>query len=227
MTEERELKLLVRALPATATQGRKVTVNNSDSGVVTTDATELTLDQNGEAHLTVRSQAQGSSIIRFTLADDEELTTTTLISVRDSASMTVSAPRSSRLNGITLYQGSEIQLTCATTGATILYTLNGACPCNVGSKSVYIYDAPIIITGDSIVIKAMAVANGMEDSPIVEFRYKGIPRPTDMEVVSRQAKEQSTPVAYYRLDGRRTEKPQRGLNIMRRRDGSVSKVVVK
>ena len=73
----------------------------------------------------------------------------------------------------------------------------------------------------------MAVANGMEDSPIVEFRYKGIPRPTDMEVVSRQAKEQSTPVAYYRLDGRRTEKPQRGLNIMRRRDGSVSKVVVK
>ena len=227
MTEERELKLLVRALPATAAQGRKVTVNNSDSGVVTTDATELTLDQNGEAHLTVRSQAQGSSIIRFTLADDEELTTTTLINVRDSASMTVSAPRSSRLNGITLYQGSEIQLTCATTGATILYTLNGACPCNVGSKSVYIYDAPIIITGDSIVIKAMAVANGMEDSPIVEFRYKGIPRPTDMEVVSRQAKEQSTPVAYYRLDGRRTEKPQRGLNIMRRRDGSVSKVVVK
>ena len=227
MAEDSELTLLLHALPATAAQGRKVNVNSSDSGVVTTDAAELTLDQNGEAHLTVRSQAQGSSIIRFTLADDEEVTTTTLINVRDSASMTVSAPRSSRLNGITLYQGSEIQLTCATAGATILYTLNGACPCNVGSKSVYIYDAPIIITGDSIVIKAMAVANGMEDSPIVEFRYKGIPRPTDMEVVSRQAKEQSTPVAYYRLDGRRTEKPQRGLNIMRRRDGSVSKVVVK
>ena len=227
MAEDSELTLLLHALPATAAQGRKVTVSSSDSGVVTTDAAELTLDQNGEAHLTIRSQAQGSSIIRFTLADDEELTTTTLINVRNSAAMTVSAPRSSRLNGITLYQGSEIQLTCATAGATILYTLNGSCPCDAGSKSVYVYDAPIVITGDSIVIKAMAVANGMEDSPVVEFRYKGIPRPTDIEVVSRQAKEQATPVAYYRLDGRRTEKPQRGLNIMRQHDGAVRKIVVK
>ncbi len=227
MQEGKEHTLLIKALPAQAAMGKKVMVTNSDSETVSHNATELTLDQNGEAQLSLQALTQGSSIIRFTLADNEELSTTTLVNVRDSASMTVSAPRSSRLNGITLYQGSEIQLTCATARATILYTLNGACPCDVGSKSVYIYDAPIIMTGDSIIIKAMAVVNGMEDSPVVEFRYKGVPRPTDIEVVSRQAKEQSTPVAYYRLDGRRTEKPQRGLNIMRHRNGSVSKVVVK
>ena len=36
-----------------------------------------------------------------------------------------------------------------------------------------------------------------------------------------------TPMAYYRMDGRRVEKPQRGLNIIRYPDGTVRKVIVK
>ena len=227
MSEDKELTIHVRALPATAAKGRKLTVSNSDNRVLTADYSELTLDQNGEAQLSVHSQAQGTSVVRFTMAD-EELTAATLITVRDPAQMEVKAPKSSRLNGITMYIGSEIRLTTATAGAKILYTLDGSCPCAPESGKVLTYDGPIILTGDSILIKAMAVAEGMEDSPVVTFRYKGIQRPTAIEAPT--ADEDSpadTPKMYFRLDGRRITRPERGINIERRENGRVHKVVIK
>ena len=227
MSEDKELTIHVRALPATAAKGRKLTVSNSDNRVLTADYSELTLDQNGEAQLSVHSQAQGTSVVRFTMAD-EELTTATLITVRDPAQMEVKAPKSSRLNGITMYIGSEIRLTTATAGAKILYTLDGSCPCAPESGKVLTYDGPIILTGDSILIKAMAVAPGMDDSPVVTFRYKGIQRPVSIEAPT--ADEDSpadTPKMYFRLDGRRITRPERGINIERYENGRVRKVTVK
>lgn len=225
--EGQERTLYIKATPAKAAQGKKVTVVSLSPDVVTLQKDALTLDQNGEAQLIVSALGQGSSAIRFTLAD-AELSTTTLVTVRDSASMQVKAPKSSRLNGITMYQGSEIRLTCSTAGARILYTLDGSCPCNTGSDKVLAYDGPIILTGDSIVIKAMAVANGMEDSPVVEFRYKGIQRPVSIEAPTADENPSgTTPKMYFRLDGRRITRPERGLNIERRENGQVRKVLVK
>ena len=75
------------------------------------------------------------------------------------------------MSGTEVYRGAQIKLTCATTGATILYTLDGSCPCDPQSASVFTYTGPILATDTELVIRAMAVANGIGESDVVEFRY--------------------------------------------------------
>ena len=220
LAENQEATILVKAVPAAAARGRKVKVTVSDAEVIGLpslgEGSEVGFDQNGEAKLSVKAEAQGTSVVRFTLTN-EELTTTTLITVRNPEQMQVAAPKASRLNGTTLYIGSEIRLTCATSGATILYTLDGTCPCDVGSKSVYTYNAPIVLTGDSIHIKAMAVAPGMEDSPVAEYSYKGIQRPDGIEAPTMPdgSPVGTEPVLFFRLNGQRITQPERGITIER------------
>lgn len=228
LAEDTETTLFVKALPAQAAKGKKLMIGISDEAVVTVSAKELTLDQNGEARLTLSSHATGSSAVRFTLKD-EDMATATLVNVRNTAQMQVSAPRSSRLNGVTLYKGTEIRLSCATGRATILYTLDGSCPCAPESGKVMTYTEPIVITGDSIVIKAMAVAPGMEDSPVVTFTYKGMDRPVGIEspTVPDDSAVGTEPLLYFRLNGQLLLKPERGINIVRQHDGSVRKIVTK
>lgn len=230
LAENQEATILVKAVPAAAARGRKVKVTVSDAEVIGLpslgEGSEVGFDQNGEAKLSVKAEAQGTSVVRFTLTN-EELTTTTLITVRNPEQMQVAAPKASRINGTTLYIGSEIRLTCATSGATILYTLDGTCPCDVGSKSVYTYDAPIVLTGDSIHIKAMAVAPGMEDSPVAEYSYKGIQRPDGIEAPTMPdgSPVGTEPVLFFRLNGQRITQPERGITI--ERSGSQVKKVVR
>lgn len=230
--EGRELMLTVHALPAAAAKGKKLKVTTSDAEVINLhslgEGSEVGFDQNGEAKVALSALTQGTSIVRFTLANDEELTAATLITVRDSLKMQVAKPRSSRLNGITLYTGSEIRLSCKTSGATILYTLDGSCPCDPASGHVLTYSGPIILTGSELTIKAMATAPGMDDSPVVEFNYKGKERPTVIEAPA-LADEQpaKSPTLYFRLNGQRITQPERGITIVRHRDGTVHKVTVR
>lgn len=231
--EGRELMLTVHALPAAAAKGKKLKVTTSDAEVINLhslgEGSEVGFDQNGEAKVALSALTQGTSIVRFTLANDEELTAATLITVRDSLKMQVAKPRSSRLNGITLYTGSEIRLSCKTSGATILYTLDGSCPCDPASGHVLTYSGPIILTGSELTIKAMATAPGMDDSPVVEFTYKGKPRPVGIEApaVTGRPAGSNGPTLYFRLNGQRISQPRRGINIVRHRDGTVHKVTVR
>ena len=230
--EGRELMLTVHALPAAAAKGKKLKVTTSDAEVINLhslgEGSEVGFDQNGEAKVALSALTQGTSIVRFTLANDEEQTAATLITVRDSLKMQVAKPRSSRLNGITLYTGSEIRLNCKTSGATILYTLDGSCPCDPASGHVQTYSGPIILNGSELTIKAMATAPGMDDSPVVEFNYKGKERPTVIEAPA-LADEQpaKSPTLYFRLNGQRITQPERGITIVRHRDGTVHKVTVR
>ncbi len=229
LQEGKQATIVIQAVPAAAAKGKKVVVSSSDAEAVAVAQQETTLDSNGAATVALSAEAQGTSIVRFTLADEEELTTTTLVTVRDSAQMQVSAPRSSRLNGITLYIGSEIRLSCKTSGATILYTLDGSCPCAPESGKVLTYTGPIVMTGDTITIRAMAVAPGMDDSPVVEFSYKGIQRPSGIEAptVPNGSHVAEQPVLFFRLDGQRISRPEHGINIVRQSDGTVHKVTVR
>ena len=229
LADGKEGVIQIKAVPAQASKGKKVMVSNDDATIVGHGMSELTLDQNGEAQLDVQALTPGVNVLRFVLADDEDLSASTLVIVRDSAQMQVAAPRSSRLDGITMYIGSEIRLTCATIGARILYTLDGSCPCDTGNKSIYTYDGPIILTGDSIHIKAMAVAPGMEDSPVVEFTYKGIQRSDGIETPSVPDVSpvgETEPTLFYRLNGQRIARPERGITI-ERQGSKVKKVVTK
>ena len=233
LQEGKEQTLTVRAVPAAAAKGKKVKVTTSDAEVISLpslgEGSEVGFDQNGEAKVSLSALGEGSSIVRFTLADEDELTTTTLVTVRNQQQMQVSAPRSSKLNGVTLYIGSEIRLSSATGGATILYTLDGSCPCAPESGKVLTYTGPIVMSGERMTIKAMAVAPGMEDSPVVEFSYKGIQRPTAIEAptVSDDSPVGEQPKLFFRLNGQRITQPERGITIERQRNGTVQKVLVR
>ena len=62
--------------------------------------------------------------------------------------------------------GTEVTLTCATAGATILYTTDGTTP----SESSSIYNGAIAITS-AVTINAIAVKDGMDASAMLTAAY--------------------------------------------------------
>ena len=220
LSEDGEYTITVRILPAEAAKGKTITAT-----ALTDDVVAITPNGNGAFALTALSL--GQSAVRFSLTDDADITATTLVTVRDAALMYVYAPKSSRLSGTEVYRGAEIRLTCATAGATILYTLDGSCPCDAQNAAVQTYTGPITATGTELTIRAMAVANGMAESDVAEFRYKVVDNPVSIEAPTASSGSPAGPSAYYRLDGSRTSKPQKGLNIVRQTDGTVKKIIVK
>lgn len=227
MADEATQSLTVQALPVEAAKGKSLCVASMNPGIVAVSADALTLDANGQAQVTLTATGLGTSAVKFALTDDD-LTASTLVLVADAENMVVDEPTASRMSGTEIYRGSEIKLTCRTAGATILYTLDGSCPCDANSKSVLTYSGPIVATGENMVVRAMAVANGMGESDVVEFRYKVIDPPVYIETITTDdGVEMRVPVAYYRLDGRRMSKLGRGINIVRRANGTIDKVVVK
>ena len=227
MADDAAHSLTIQALPTEAAKGKSLTVTSMNPDIVATSADALTLDANGQAQVTLTATGLGTSAVKFALTDDD-LTASTIVHVADAENMVVDEPTASRMSGTEIYRGSGIKLACHTAGATILYTLDGSCPCDANSKSVLTYTGPIVATGENMVIRAMAVANGMGESDVVEFRYKVIDPPVYIETITTDdGVEMRVPVAYYRLDGRRMSKLGRGINIVRRANGTIDKVLVK
>ena len=221
--------IAIRALPAEAAKGKRISAKATPSGAIAISNDMLTLDESGQAQLSITAASLGAGIVTFSLMDDDELQTQTLVYVNDSANMVVESPVASRMSGTEIYRGAEIKLTCSTAGGTILYTLDGSCPCEPQSASVLTYRGPIMATEDSLVIRAIAVAPGMGESDVVEFRYKVIDNPVGIESPHNTAGtiDNNTPVMYCRLDGSRTARPQQGVNIVRYANGNVRKMVVR
>ncbi len=227
LADDATQSLTIQALPVEAAKGKRLSVTSMNPDVVDLSTDALTLDANGQTQVNLTATGLGTSAVKFSMMDDD-LTATTLIYVADVDNMMVVEPTSSRMSGTEIYRGTEIKLACETAGATILYTLDGSCPCDADSKKVLTYQDPIVATGDNLVIRAMAVANGMGESDVVEFRYKVIDLPVVIETMTGfDGISMKMPVAYYSLDGRRIREPQRGINIMRRADGTVGKIFVK
>lgn len=221
--------IAIRALPAEAAKGKRISAKATPSGAIAISNDMLTLDESGQAQMSITAASLGAGIVTFSLMDDDELQTQTLVYVNDSANMVVESPVASRMSGTEIYRGAEIKLTCSTAGGTILYTLDGSCPCEPQSASVLTYRGPIMATEDSLVIRAIAVAPGMGESDVVEFRYKVIDNPVGIESPHNTAGtiDNNTPVMYFRLDGSRTARPQQGVNIVRYANGNVRKMVVR
>ena len=77
--------------------------------------------------------------------------------------VTVSIPAS------TVPVGTEISLSTNTEGASIYFTTDGSDPTSSSTQ----FEAPIVIDKD-MTIKAIAVKEGLENSPISAFTYKVI-----------------------------------------------------
>ena len=81
----------------------------------------------------------------------------------------VRTPKASKRSGSVVEKDYRLTLTSDTYGATIYYTLDGTCPCDEQSRLKY--TEPITLPEGEVIIKAMAVRHGMEDSEVATFRY--------------------------------------------------------
>ena len=94
-----------------------------------------------------------------------------------SVTPTVATPVFSMASG-TYYETIEVEITCATEGATIYYTTDGSDP----TEDSEIYEEPIVVESD-MTIKAIAMMEGYDNSGIASASYVII---TDVEVLVNQ-----------------------------------------
>ena len=163
-----QASLTVSVLPAAASAGKTLNVRSSSSVILSTNATSITINENGKANIDVSGELPGTAALTFTV-DGYDISATTIVKVEQLSNLNVAAPTANIASGTEVEKGTEITLSCMTEGAVIYYTLDGSCPCDEDGTRI-LYDAPIVIN-DSVTIKAMATAQDMFDSEIAEFVY--------------------------------------------------------
>lgn len=184
----------VRFVPATPFTARKVTLS---IGQPVQSYTGLTLAEDYEQELTI------DRVVKEQPAEAE-------------------VPVASILTESTVEQGTSVELTCATEGATIWYTLDGTCPCTSDTRIKY--EAPIVLnTVGDVTLRVMAEADGMADSQVATYVYH-VTVATGISDASLQDKDEGTRnKVTHDLKGQRvSEATQKGVYIV---DGT--KVVVK
>lgn len=164
--------ITVAALPSEAGKGKKINVQSLSTMIATVNATELTLDENGQAELVVTGELPGSTVMNFKM-HDSDVTSQMTVNVKEATLLTAVTPRASRISGTEVYRGTKIQLTSETENAVIKYTLDGTCPCDENNPNVLTYNAdePIVIADDNVTIKAIATGTDLTDSEVAEFSY--------------------------------------------------------
>lgn len=171
----------IAVLPASAAKGKTVHVATTSPMIASVDRSEVTLDDEGKAHVTVSGNLPGGAALLLSLPE-AELSVAPQVQVVIHENV-VRNPKASKRSGSVVEEGFLLTLTCATAGATIYYTTDGSCPCD--EKTRKRYDAPISITSD-MTINAIAVREGMEDSEVVTFTYK-IGAPSSIATVGNEA----------------------------------------
>lgn len=161
-------QMTISALPYDAAIGKTLVVKSSSSMIATVNVDTLVMDENGQATVTLAGELPGTSVVTFALAD-ADVNGMSTVQVAILEEKVTANPMASRVSGTAVYRGTEVTLSSETEGAVIYYTLDGSCPCDEATQIEY--KAPIVITEDSVVIKAMAVAEDMYESDVVEFRY--------------------------------------------------------
>lgn len=162
--ETRRIKFTV--LPVDAAQGRNVTISNVAEEIVSINVSNIVVGNDGSAEFDIAGLIPGNAPVILSVTGTD-ISAELLVTVGDNNGV-IAAPQASIPTGSQVDSGTPVVLSCATEGAAIFYTLDGRCPCDEASRIRY--NEPIIITG-STHITAMAVKEGLEDSPIVDFEY--------------------------------------------------------
>lgn len=160
--------LEMSVLPAAAAKGRTVQVASTSSMIATTDAQNVTLNEEGKAHVVISGELPGSTSLHLSMPDAGK-EKYVAISVVTKEEQVVKTPKASRLSGSTMEDSYLLTLTCATKGATIYYTIDGSCPCDEQTRKKY--TGPITLPEGKVTLQAIAVREGMADSDVAEFTY--------------------------------------------------------
>lgn len=158
----------VTVMPVEVSAGQTLQVSSSSSMILQAAESEITIDDNGQAYVTVIGALPGTSVLTFSVADSE-LTATTILNVAQKDAIVVATPTASIASGTEVDKGTVLTLSCTTEGATIYYTTDGSCPCDV--ETAQVYDGTPIVINETVTIKAMAAKEGMYESDVAEFNY--------------------------------------------------------
>lgn len=197
--------LQIDVLPAEASRGRKLAIESTSPLIASVSDGEVIINDEGRAEVTITGELPGSASIHLTLSD-AGLESFTDISVVMNET-TVALPKASARTGNKVEYGYLLTLSCSTPGATIYYTTDGSCPCDEQTRQKY--SGPIALTAD-VIIKAIAVKEGMIDSDIATYVYtvEGVTNNMVNTPVNGKAHEST-----YNLSGQKLKKPQKGINI--------------
>ena len=161
--------LAVRVLPASASVGKTLYVKTSSPMILGVDEESVTLDNQGQAIITMTGNLPGTAALTFSL-EGYDLSATTIVNIEQKSAMTVANPTANIASGSIVERGTAIYLNCETEGSTIYYTLDGSCPCDETS-SRKIYDGTPIIINDNVNIRVWAIAPDMYESDVIILHY--------------------------------------------------------
>jgi len=155
------------------TKAQTITLHYSKDGGVTYTSTGITSE-----NFTISSDnlPAGTNAVKITFNSKDNqvgIKSCTITKVEAAAITQVPAPLFSLTPGA--YDGAQsVELTCTMADATIHYTIDGTAPTTTSP----VYTTAIQVT-ESMTIKAYAVKEGLEDSPVVEATYE-ISAPADV-----------------------------------------------
>ena len=161
--------ITVTVQPADGAAGKLLRAISALPMIVAIETEEVELDANGSAQITVFGNLPGAATITFTV-DSSDITASTIVNVEEQLFKTCAPPTSNIASGVLVDEGTEIRLNCTTPDAVIYYTLDGSCPCE-DTPERKIYDGTPIIVKTDMTITAMAAAEGLGESSVVEFNY--------------------------------------------------------
>ena len=187
----------VSVLPISASAGKTLRVKNSSSMILSASATDVVLDAEGKAAITVSGELPGTAALTYTV-EGYDISASQIVKVEDKANETVAVPVASIASGSAVAKGTEVTLTTTEKNAKIYYTLDGSCPCENASR--ILYEKPIVIDAD-VTIKAMAIASDGVESDVVTFVYTIDKESGIKEVTSDQHVNLGNISAIYNLNG--------------------------
>ncbi|WP_295730731.1 chitobiase/beta-hexosaminidase C-terminal domain-containing protein [uncultured Muribaculum sp.] len=154
-------------LPSTAAQGKTVTIESLNPLIATVSIEQVEIGGNGNISFDISGLIIGSTGIKLSIEDYDIDVTIGVNVMTPREEPQVATPRASIESGEVMV-GTEVYLSCETENASIYYTIDGSCPCDV--DRILYTGAPIVITTD-VTLKVIAEADGMIESEIAEYQY--------------------------------------------------------
>ncbi len=161
------MTLNASVLPAKAAKGKTVSIESLNPMIASVSAEKVETVADGNISFDVTGLILGTTSIKLSIEDYdiEAIVNVNVLAPRNENQ--VATPFASVGSG-EVNAGTEIYLYCETENASIYYTTDGSCPCDINRHK---YDGTPIIVDKDFTLKIMAEADGMIESDIAEYQY--------------------------------------------------------
>lgn len=161
------LRISASILPASAANGKSVKIESLNTMIATVSKDDVKIDKDGNFDFDITGLIIGNTAVKLTIEDYDVETIVNVNVTTPCDENQVATPYASIESG-EVESGTEIRLSCNTENASIYYTTDGSCPCDINRLR---YDGSPIIVSQDMTLKIMAEAEGMVDSEIAEYHY--------------------------------------------------------